>query len=46
MARVSFEGTIAELDNVAVDSYKNPTLFRLCVVRSESRADDCARSAP
>ena len=30
MTDVEFEDPIAELDNVADDSYKDPTMFRQC----------------
>ena len=30
MTDVEFEGPIAELDNVAEDSYNDPTMFRQC----------------
>ena len=36
MARVAFEVATAELDNVAEDSYKDPTLFRQCSVNDLS----------
>ena len=32
VARVAFEDSNAEKDNVAEDSYTNPTLFRKCTV--------------
>ena len=41
-----FYDAIGELDNVAGDSYKDPTTFTKCCVSDLSRADDCSQSGP